>query len=138
MRFHDYHLRGYDVTDFGKRLRLNLVFDYPGKVKDESQIEFSNVALYNFVHTCGAIITDIEQATIADVLAEFSASLSAWSKQHGIQGWHGSQGAYQSYLESKAMKAWLIDSAIGFTGFVIARDVTQIGPDKSPERARGG
>ena len=33
-RYHDFHLREY--RDFGKRITLDLVFDYAGKPKDES------------------------------------------------------------------------------------------------------
>ena len=51
MRYHDFHLREYRVSDFGKHITLDLVYDYAGKPKERSQIEFSDVALYNFTHT---------------------------------------------------------------------------------------
>jgi hypothetical protein len=59
MKYHDYHLQGYTVADFGGKVTLHLVLDYPGRSRDESYIEFSRVALYNFTHTTAAIVTDI-------------------------------------------------------------------------------
>jgi hypothetical protein len=76
MRYHDFHFREYRVADFGKRITLDLVFDYAGKPREESQIEFSDVALYNFTHTGGAIITDIEEASSGDLLGEVVLPIS--------------------------------------------------------------
>ena len=64
MRYHDFHLREYHVSDFGKRITLHLVYDYEAKPREESHIEFCEVALYNFTHTGGAIITDVDEASL--------------------------------------------------------------------------
>jgi hypothetical protein len=71
MRYHDFHLREYRVSDFGKRIILDLVYDYAGRPKDESQIEFSDVALYNFTHTGGAIVTGIEEISLDDLMRKW-------------------------------------------------------------------
>lgn len=44
MRYHDFHLRGYSVSDFGAHIELDLVYDYPDCEKVESRITFSGVA----------------------------------------------------------------------------------------------
>lgn len=80
MRYHDFHLREYQVADFGRRVTLDLVFDYAGRPKEESQIEFSDVALYNFTHTGRSIITDIEERSLADLFGEVGATLTNWNK----------------------------------------------------------
>ena len=131
MRYHDFHLREYRVSDFGKRITLHLVYDYAGKPKEESQIEFSDVALYNFTHTGGAIITDIEEASLDDLMNEVGASLITWNKQHGVTGWRENLETYQATLESAGHKAWRLISAIGFYGFIVARSVQQVAPDTS-------
>jgi hypothetical protein len=38
MQFHDYHLRSYEVSDFGRVITLDLVYEYPGRAVRESQI----------------------------------------------------------------------------------------------------
>jgi hypothetical protein len=138
MRYHDFHLREYRVADFGRRITLDLVFDYAGKPREESRIEFLDVALYNFTHTGRAIITDIEEASLGDLLGEAGATLTIWHKQHGISGWRDSLENYRVSLESAGLKAWRIASAIGFYGFVVAGSVRQVTPNTSFERTREG
>jgi hypothetical protein len=65
MKYHEFHLRGYAVRDFGARIILDLVFDYPDRTKEESRIEFCDAACYYLDHACGAIITDIEELDAA-------------------------------------------------------------------------
>ena len=36
MDFHDYHLRGYEVVEFGSVITLDLVYEYPGQVVRKS------------------------------------------------------------------------------------------------------
>jgi len=138
MRYHDFHLREYRVSDFGKRITLDLVYDYAGRPKDESQIEFSDVALYNFTHTGGAIVTDIEETSLDDLMKEVGSSVVSWHHQHGLTGWRDNLENYRSTLESAGQKAWRIESAIGFYGFVVARSVHQVVPNTSLERTREG
>lgn len=138
MRYHDFHLREYRVSDFGKRITLHLVYDYAGKPKEESEIEFSDVALYNFTHTGGAIITDIEETSLGDLLSEVGASLPDWSRHHGLAGWRDNLANYQGALESTGNKAWRVSSAIGFYGFIVARSVREVAPNSTLERTHEG
>jgi len=138
MRYHDFHLREYRVSDFGKHITLDLVFDYSGKPKEESRIEFAGVALYNFTHTGGAIITDIEETSLSDLFSEVGASLSVWNHQHGVTGWRDNLENYREGLESAGHKGWRVISAIGFYGFIVAQSVHQVAPNKSLERTREG
>jgi hypothetical protein len=134
MRYHDFHLREYKVSDFGKRITMHLVYDYAGKPKDESLVEFTDVALYNFTHTGGAIVTDIEEAALGDLFSEVGGALVGWHKRHGVAGWAHSLDDYRTVLESTGHKAWRIESAIGFSGFVVAKSVRQVAPNTSLER----
>jgi hypothetical protein len=123
MRFHDYHLKGYEVSEFGETIAFHLVYDYPNTKKDESRIRFSDVALYNFVHTSGAIITDIEELPIPDFVREMGDQLSEWNRMYGLRHWKDSLSEYSLKLKSDGYKVWSITSAIGFYGFVIAKAV---------------
>jgi len=78
MRYHDFHLAGYEVRDYGSPIALHLVYDYPGQPKEESLIEFSEVGAYHFVHTGGAIITDLAELPISDLLERVGEELTGW------------------------------------------------------------
>src|SRR4029077_1765303 len=68
MRFHDFHLRGYSVRKFGGEVVLHLIYDYPAQPPEESHIRFGDVEFYHFVHTGGAIILDIAEISLSDLL----------------------------------------------------------------------
>ena len=121
MRYHDWHLDGYSVADRGKSVVLHLLWDYPGQVRERSDIRFSDVALYHFTHTGGAIITDIDEIPLATLIDQISGELVEWSRLYGLNGWRSSAADYKEHLDASGLKAWRIESAIGFSGFVVAR-----------------
>lgn len=124
MKYHDYHLESYKVFERGESITLNLVYEYPGEETDKSTIEFKGVALYHFVNTTGAIITDIEEVSISGLLSDRSSEVIEWSRMYGVRHWKSGLASYVSYLECNAFKAWEITSAIGFYGFVIAKEIS--------------
>jgi hypothetical protein len=126
MRFHDYHLIGYEVRDRGETIVFDLLFDYPEHEKLHSKIKFHNVVVYNFIHTNQAIILDIEELPVDDLLEEVGDSMAEWSRLQGVLGWSGDLQHYKQYLDSNAYKAWRIESAIGFYGFVVAKAVSNV------------
>lgn len=123
MRYHDYHLGKYEVSDRGGTIALHLVYGYPGEETDKSCIRFSNVALYNFVHTAHAIITDIEEVAVSDLLDEIGNEVAEWHRMYCVKLWKDSLPGYIATLQAESYRAWRIESAIGFYGFVIARAV---------------
>jgi hypothetical protein len=140
MHFHDYHLSHYTVSEFGNRITLHLVFDYPNSPRRESAIEFSNVAAYHFIHTGGAIITDIEEVRIEDLIRDVGTDLAGWWRSHGgFAYWNDDPVIYRTALETNGYCSWKLRSAIGFSGFVIAKSITQAVQNQSahPMLARG-
>ena len=126
MRYHDLHLVGYEVSDHGGSIVLHLAYDYPGRAKEESSIEFSGVVAYHFIHTGGAIITDLTELPLADLLLRVGDRLGEWWRQHGgYQLWDDDREKYGAKLRESGCRAWTIDSAIGFEGFVIAKAIAQ-------------
>lgn len=125
MRFHDYHLRGYEETDFGQTVCLDLVFDYPTQTKDESHIEFAGVVCYHFIHTAGAILTDIEEWPVGELAEQEGDFLKVAAIQQSVRFWKDGLPGFISMLESEKFKAWRLESAVGFAGFVIARSAAQ-------------
>lgn len=123
MNYHDFHLRGYSVESFGSRVVLDLVYDYPSREKQESRIEFSDVACYSFEHTTAAIITDISELDVDTLVKEEEQKLALFARQHGLKFWKTGISDYIVDLQNEGLKGWRIESAIGFSGFVIARSV---------------
>ncbi|MBI3416156.1 MAG: hypothetical protein HY043_12735 [Verrucomicrobia bacterium] len=127
MRYHDFHLAGYRVSDFGGTISLDLVYDYPPLPKERSTIQFSDVVAYHFVHTGAAILNHIGEETIESLLQRIGSSLVEWWRLHGgYQLWDDDPSKYRAKLEKEGYRAWTIDSAIGFEGFVVAKAVAQL------------
>ncbi|MDB6061648.1 MAG: hypothetical protein JWM78_1751 [Verrucomicrobiaceae bacterium] len=95
-----------------------------GQETDYSRIIFSDAAAYNFAHTSNAIITDIYEVTIHEFLAEFANSLQEWSGLYGLKHWETNVKDYGAKLKVNSYRAWQIESAIGFHGFVVAKTVS--------------
>ena len=130
MRYHDFHLAGYRVTDFGTTISLDLVYDYPGQPKEQSTVEFSDVVAYHFVYTGAAILNHIGEETIEAMLKRFGTNQAEWWRLHGgYQLWDDDPEKYRANLEKEGYRAWTIDSAVGFEGFVIAKAVAQREPN---------
>jgi hypothetical protein len=124
VRFHDFHLASYTVSDHGATIVLELVWDYPGEPYETSRIKFSNVAAYHFIHTGGAIILDIAELPLAELLQQIGDQLAEWWRLHGgYAHWNDDRSKYLATLEQRGYHAWRIGSAIGFEGFVIAKSV---------------
>ena len=121
MQAHDFHLRGYQVLDFGATIVLDLVYDYAGQPKRERFFRFEGVELYHFFHTDGAIILDIESVSVDAMLEEHRALIERSAAMNGVRGWRDGIEGYRTYLQSRDAKAWEVTSSIGFDGFAIAR-----------------
>lgn len=124
MKYHDYHLESYEVFERGESITFNLVYGYSGEETDKSIIKFNGVALYHIINTTSAIITDIEEVSISALLSEASSEVIEWNRMYGVKYWKSDFASYLQYLESNAFKAWEITSAIGFYGFVIAKEIS--------------
>jgi hypothetical protein len=124
MHFYDFHLAGYTVSDYGATIVLELVYDYPEQPRETSRIKFSDVAAYHFIHTGGAIILDIAEMPLTDLLQKIGDQLAEWWRLHGgYAHWNDDRATYLVTLQQGGHHAWTIDSAVGFEGFVIAQSV---------------
>ena len=124
VKYHDYQLKSYTVCDFGNTITLQLIFDYPGCSKDESEITFADVVVHNFIHTGGAIITDIFETKLSNISKGVENNLVEWAgKFGGLAFYDGNLEVCKAKLEENGYKVWTICSAIGFEGFIIAKSI---------------
>ena len=77
MKYHDYHLIGYEVGDSGETITFRLELPTAVGQIDLSMIEFSGVAFYQFQHTAGAIIVDLAEATSREIILH-NREMIAW------------------------------------------------------------
>ena len=124
MKFHDYHLESYRVSERGEKIEFNLVYGYAGEVTDISQITFFGVALYHFINSHGTIITDIEEIPLEAHVLSIATEISEWRRMYGVKYWESDLNGYINKLNSMGLKVWEITSAIGFYGFIIAKEVS--------------
>ncbi len=112
MRFHDFHLSGYDVRQFGAEVVLHLVS--PRQGPEESHIRFTDVELYHFVHVGGTIIFGIDEVPVSQILDEFWERILRWAQQHGgVPHWdQDDRASYQAKIEADGYKAWDISSSM--------------------------
>ena len=125
MQYHDYHLRGYTVSEFGTKLTLHLTWNYPAENRADSFIDFMQVACYHFSHTHGTVLTDIDEKPLETILKEEEKFLTNAAQQDGVRFWETDFSTYLDRLKGEGYKAWRIESAIGFTGFVVAKSAQQ-------------
>ena len=123
MRFHDYYLDRYEVSNGGEEVTFYLIYRHPGVEADESSITFSDVVLYNFIHTTGAIITDIYEEHVGNFIRDSEKEILEWNRLYGVRLFKDNIDNYARTLESEGYKTWHIESAIGFFGFVIGKAV---------------
>lgn len=126
MQVHDFHLRGYEVLDFGSTIVLDTVYDYPNEPKRETTVRFEGVELYKFRHTSGAIISDIEPVPLNQVIKRNGNFIRSAAANYGVKGWQSDLEQYADYLVTIGAHGWTVTSSVGFDGFVIARSVREM------------
>ena len=125
MTFHDWHLLGYSVTNGGTQITLHLTWDYPDQPVKFSDLRFSGVIAYHFMHTTGAIILDIEENDAGRFISEHADFFSLSAKSLGLRHWTGDIAAYTRDATARGLRAWTISSSIGFEGWIIAQNVEE-------------
>jgi hypothetical protein len=60
---------------------------------------------------------------VATLVKEEEALLAAFAQQYGLKYWKRDISDYIDTLRKERFRAWRIESAIGFSGFVIGRSV---------------
>ncbi|MBC7979132.1 MAG: hypothetical protein H7Y36_01045 [Armatimonadetes bacterium] len=118
--YHDFHLRGFTVQDYGQSIILDLTSGF--EPKRVTILEFSGVVSYRFLHTGGAIITYILEVPFMDAVRETGADFPQEFREHGgLSVDFKSNEEYGTYFENEGFHTWLIHSAIGFIGMVVGR-----------------
>ena len=68
-------------------------------------VVFEDVACYHFKHTAGAIITDLEEASLDALVTEEAVLLASFAQEHGLAHWKSDAGQYTETLRNLGMRA---------------------------------
>lgn len=127
IRYHDFAPRGYEVRDYGGSIILDLY--RKGPPDQYSRLKFQDVESHSFTHTDSACITDIMETPFMEALKELGLDFRARLSQIGGSSGHlRTNGEIGDYFASQGFKTWVISSAIGFEGMVVARSLISIDP----------
>jgi hypothetical protein len=134
--YHDFHLRGYTVGDYGGSIVLDLISG--SEPVRTTHLEFGGVESYRFLHTGGAIITYILKVPFMDAIRETGYDFVRDFRQHGgLSVACDSNEEYGLHFDSEGLHTWLIHSAIGFIGMVVARSLESPKHNKSAHPTAG-
>lgn len=100
---------------------------YPDQSQEDSHIEFSDVACHHLTHTSSAILTDIREEPLPEFKTREQAFLSASARSQGLQLWEKDGEQYLQSLQKDGYLVWCLVSAIGFSGFIVAKNVREMG-----------
>ena len=110
------------VGDYGGSIILDLVSG--SELERSTLMEFGGVESYRFLHTGGAIITYILKVPFMDAIRETGYDFVRDYRQHGgLSVACESNEEYGSHFANKGLHTWLIHSAIGFIGMVVAQSL---------------
>jgi hypothetical protein len=133
MLVHDYHLRELAVLDHGSRIVITLSWDYPGDPRPLSVVEFTGVICYRFSQTSGAVITAIEEMSSEEVARDEQEFIVSVARTDGLRFWNGTFAGFFRDLRANRVRAFRIESAVGFSGFVLAEDLIDLSHNQSSD-----
>jgi hypothetical protein len=110
-----------------------LIIDYPGQERDESCISFTGVALYHFIHASAAIILDIEEIPVPNLLKEWGSEIAEWNRMHDVRLWKDNLQDYSLRLQSDGYEAWRMSPQLAFMALSLQRRWQKM-PNKSFNR----
>lgn len=124
---HDNHLLSYIVSSETREIRLRTVYPAYDQVEAEyTDVIFTGVIAYHFINdSFGTIITDVSETSVESIYAEYK-DLFDVGKRYGWPGiWNENEKreADPAYLGAQGIKGFYLSSAIGMTGWVLAKDM---------------
>ena len=90
--------------------------------KGSKEIVFEDVAGYHFKDAVGSVIFDLEEKEVNGFLEEHVSEFSASYQSIGFPAfWR--EKLQDTMNELKGYRVWIIDSSIGFDGWIVARSI---------------
>lgn len=122
---HDNLLVAYSV-DLEKR-EIQFRTKFPSEPPEFTDVTFTGVDCYSFEHdsTCGTIIFDFVETSPLKVYEDNVAELIAGIPYGWPGDWAKSREAAFQFFMKKEIKAWRLESSLGMTGWILAREMVK-------------
>ncbi len=123
---HDNHVLGYTVDHLARTIVVRTVCREL-ESHERTHVCFDGVLGYHLRDGLGGILFGVEETSIEDLVAGY-APLFEDGARYGwpFQGASGDPGAY---VRARQGRAFLIESSIGFDGFVVCREMRIVAAD---------
>jgi hypothetical protein len=137
---HDNLLVSYEVQCEARTVTLRTEYRVSERPTEFTNVIFQGVQGYHFQNDAfGNIIFDLEAVPIEHLLAEFGAEISVSYRMAGSPGpWAGNLNSAADYLREQGVRAFLLSSSYGLSGWVLAKEISvqggeQAGPSANSE-----
>ncbi len=125
---HDNSLLSYSVSAQKREIRLHTIF-LDGERSEYTDVVFSGVVAYHFEHDdFQTILFDIIEANLEDIHDEYEFLFSQGRSYHWPVD-HDSRESLLRRMREQEIRAFDIQSSLGLSGWVWARNMTKIRAD---------
>lgn len=121
--FHDEYVLGYSVDCLSRRIELRI--GAAEKKEDVRTVVFDGVEGYRFENDAfGNIVLDFEEIAVEKLLAEYAEEIRESYRMAGAPGpWAHDLTSAPSVLRGKGVRAFVLSSSYGMSGWILARSV---------------
>lgn len=120
---HDNLLLSYTVSSERREIRLETVFKETEPL-ERTDIVFTGVLAYHFLNdSFGTILFDVSEISVESIYEEYEALFEEGRRYGWPRAWSESRQADLAYLSAQGIKGYYLSSAIGMTGWVLAKDM---------------
>lgn len=131
--FHDNYLVSYTVGCEARAVTLLVRREFPAEHREERAVLFTGVVGYDFSNDAfGNIIFSLEETSVKQLLSEYGAQIAESYRKAGAPGpWAADLASAGNALAAQGMRAFVLSSSYGLSGWVLAENVEVVHPPQN-------
>jgi hypothetical protein len=128
LSIHDNLLVSYEVQCEERTITLRTEYRVENKPTEFTNVVFEGVQGYHFENDAfGNIIFDVAEVSVKWFLTEYGAEISELYRMAGSPGpWAASLVSAPEYLREHGIRAFIMSSSLGLSGWVLAKEISII------------
>ena len=121
---HDNYLVSYEVQCEQRTITLRTEFR-ESKPTEFTNVVFGGVRGYHFQNDAfGNVIFDVSNVPVEQFLTEYGTEISELYRMNGSPTWAADLGSAPRRLSEQGIKAFMLSSSLGLSGWVLAEEMT--------------
>ena len=126
LSIHDNLLISYEVQCEARTIILRTEYRVKNQPTEFTNVIFKGVQGYHFGNDAfGNIIFGVETVPVEQLLTEYAAEISESYRMAGSPGhWAANLGTAPGYLKERGIQGFLLSSAYGLDGWILATDMS--------------